>query len=140
VTIVGTLLLVAGLAALVLPGPGLLLVLLGLVVMATEFEWAARRVDAVRNKAFDVAAAGVATWPRIVASTLSGFLVVAAGIVWWADPSIPTIWIVGPDLPFGGWATGSMIVLSGLIALALIGYSLRRFRWGGDEPPGSRPG
>ena len=140
VTVVGALLLVAGVAALVLPGPGLLLLLAGLVVLATEFDWAARRVDSVRDKAFDVAAASVSTWPRIVVSTLSACLVVAAGVFWWLDPQIPEIWIVGPDLPFGGRSTGSVVVLSGLVALALIGYSMRRFRWGSAEPPGSRSG
>jgi hypothetical protein len=140
VTVVGSLLLIAGVAALVLPGPGLLLLLAGLVVLATEFDWAAQRVDTVRDKAFEVSAAGVATRPRIVGSTLSACLLVAAGVFWWLDPQIPEIWIVGPDLPFGGWATGSVIVLSGLVALGLIGYSLRRFRWGSDEPPGSRTG
>ena len=139
-TVVGGLLLVAGVAALVLPGPGLLLLLAGLVVLANEFDWAARRVDTVRDKAFDVSAAGVSTWPRIVFSTLSACLVIAAGVFWWLDPQIPEFWIVGPDLPFGGWATGSVVVLSGLVALGLIAYSMRRFRWGDDEPPGSRSG
>lgn len=139
-TVVGSLLLIAGVAALVLPGPGLLLLLAGLVVLATEFDWAARRVDTVRDKAFEVSAAGVATRPRIVGSTLSACLLVAVGVFWWVDPQIPTFWVIGPDLPFGGWTTGLVVVLSGLVALGLIGYSLRRFRWGGDEPPGSGSG
>jgi hypothetical protein len=140
VTIVGSLLLIAGVAALVLPGPGLLLLMAGLVVLATEFEWAARRVDSVRDKAFDVSAASVATRPRIVFSTVSACLVVAAGVFWWVDPEIPTFWIIGPDLPFGGPATGLVVVVSGLVALGLIAYSLQRFRWGPAEPPGSRSG
>jgi tellurite resistance protein TerC len=36
----GILLVLAGLAMLVLPGPGLVTILLGLVVLATEFAWA----------------------------------------------------------------------------------------------------
>jgi hypothetical protein len=32
------------------------------------------------------------------------------------------------DLPFSGWHTGSSIILSGLIVLVLLGYSLRRVR------------
>jgi hypothetical protein len=139
VTLLGAVLLVAGAAALVLPGPGLLLLLLGLVVLASEFEWAEKRVDAMRDKAFDVSAAGVETWPRIVASTLSACLVVVAGVFWWVDPTIPEFWVIGPDLPFGGWTVGLFIVLSGLVALGLIGYSLKRFRWGDDEPPGAQP-
>jgi len=139
VTIVGVVLLVAGVAALVLPGPGLLLLLVGLVVMATEFDWAEKRVDKVRDKAFDVSAKGVATWPRIVGSILSACGVVALGVFWCVDPQIAEFWVIGPDLPFGGWATGVFIVVSGIVALLLIWYSLRRFRWGDEEPPGSRP-
>ena len=108
-------------------------------MLATEFDWAARRVDTMREKAFEVSAKSVATWPRIVVSTVSGCAVLAVGVVWFMDPQIPEVWVIGPDLPFGGWATGIFIVLSGLVALGLIGYSLRRFRWGDEEPPGSRP-
>jgi len=53
---------------------------------------------------------------------------VAAGILWGIDPPIPTSGPIGPDLPFGGWATGSSIIASGLIAMALLAYSIRRFR------------
>lgn len=140
VTVVGTVLLLAGVAALVLPGPGLLLLLAGLVVLSTEFDWAARRVDTVRARAFDVSAAGVATWPRIVFSTLGACALVAVGVFWWMDPRIAEIWILGPALPFGGWTTGSILVLSGLVALGLLVYSIQRFRWGSDEPPGSGSG
>lgn len=140
VTVVGTVLLLAGVAALVLPGPGLLLLLAGLVVLATEFDWAAKRVDTVRARAFDVSAAGVATWPRIVLSTLGGCALVAVGVFWWMDPRIAEVWILGPALPFGGWTTGSVLVLSGLVALGLIVYSIQRFRLRGDEPPGSGSG
>ncbi|MDF2969391.1 MAG: hypothetical protein K0Q93_3169 [Nocardioidaceae bacterium] len=140
VTVVGTVLLLAGVAALVLPGPGLLLLLAGLVILATEFDWAAKRVDTVRDRAFDVSAAGVATWPRIVFSTLAACALVAVGVFWWMDPRIAEIWILGPALPFGGWTTGSVIVLSGLVALGLIVYSIQRFRRGGDDPPDSGSG
>jgi len=146
VTIAGSVLVAAGVAALVLPGPGLLLLLAGLVVLATEFDWAAKRVDTVRDRAFEVSAAGVATWPRIVFSTLGACAVVAIGVFWWLDPRVVEIWVVGPELPFGGWTTGSVIVLSGLVALGLIGYSMVRFRGGSEQalglgrsehPPGS---
>lgn len=128
VTVLGWLLVLVGVAALALPGPGLLLLLAGLVVLSGEYEWAERRVEPVREKAFDVARAGVATYPRILLSALSACLVIAAGVVWWINPRIPTIGPVGPDIPFGGWATGSGIVLSGLVALGLLIYSVVKFR------------
>jgi hypothetical protein len=48
---VGGLLIAAGLALLVLPGPGLLLIAAGMAVLATEFAWAERRLGAVRERA-----------------------------------------------------------------------------------------
>jgi hypothetical protein len=38
-----------GIVLLVLPGPGLLLIGLGLVLLSLEFEWARRIVDSFRN-------------------------------------------------------------------------------------------
>lgn len=130
----GALLVIAGVAALVLPGPGLLLILFGLVVWASEFKWAADRVDFMREKALSAAEAGVQNWSRIVASTLSALLVMVVGVFWGLDVKIPELWVVGPDLPFGGWATGAVIIAGGFVALGLLGYSIRRFRTGGRAP------
>ena len=82
-TVLGWVLVLAGVAALVLPGPGLLLLLAGLVVLSQEYEWAERRVEPVKEKAFEVAKAGVSTVPRIVMSALGALCVIAAGVVWW---------------------------------------------------------
>lgn len=128
VTILGWVLVLLGVAALVLPGPGLLLLLCGIVVLSQEYDWAERRVEPLKMKAFDAARAGVATYPRIVMSALSALALTAVGVFWVLDPPIPTVGPIGPHLPFGGWATGSSIVISGLIAFALLIYSIRRFR------------
>jgi len=130
---VGAVLIVVGIAALVLPGPGLLLILVGLIVLSTEFEWAEKRVDYMRGKALGAAAAGVETWPRIVFSTLSALAVIGAGVVWGLDPEIPEVWVLGPHLPLAGWTTGGSIIGGGIIALGLLIYSVKRFRYG-DEP------
>ncbi len=133
VSVLGAVLLAAGIAALVLPGPGLLLILAGLVVLATEFEWAAKRVDYMRDKALVAAESGVETWPRVVASAVSALVVMGVGVVWWLDPAIPDLGVVGPDLPFGGWGTGVAIIVGGVIALVLLAYSVKRFRLDGDS-------
>lgn len=127
-TVVGVVLLAVGVAGLVLPGPGLLIMFVGILVLSLEFEWAERRVDFVRDKAMEAAEYGVATWPRIALSALGGLGVLAAGVVWIVDPTIPEIWIIGPDLPFGGLTTGIVLIISSLIAFFLLGYSYRRFR------------
>ena len=51
VFVVGVTVLVAGLAMLFLPGPGLLGVLAGLGILGTEFLWARRLLRKVRDKA-----------------------------------------------------------------------------------------
>jgi len=125
--VAGWLLLLVGVVALILPGPGLLMIVAGLVILSQEYAWAEKRVEPIKVKAFEVAASGVRTWPRILGSVLGATAVVGAGVVWWVDPQIPKFWILGPQLPLGGWPTGLSIALSGLIALALIGYSVKRF-------------
>ena len=135
VAVVGAVLIAVGIAALVLPGPGLLLILVGLIVLATEFEWAEKRVDYMRGKALTAAAAGVATWPRIIVSAVSALAVLAAGVVWGLDPEIPEVWILGPHLPLAGWTTGGSIIGGGIIALGLLVYSVKRFRFGDELAP-----
>lgn len=51
VLVVGLVLLVAGILLLVLPGPGLLVTMAGLAVLATEFEWARRLLARLRQHA-----------------------------------------------------------------------------------------
>jgi hypothetical protein len=128
VTLLGWVLTLLGVAALLLPGPGLLLLLSGLVVLSQEYPWAERRVEPLKRKAFEVAAAGVETWPRILLSVASALGLVATGVVWGLEPTIPRVWVLGPQLPYSGWAAGSSLILSGLVALGLVGYSMRRFR------------
>ena len=42
---VGFLVLAIGVVLMPLPGPGVLIVLVGVLILATQFEWAERRVD-----------------------------------------------------------------------------------------------
>jgi tellurite resistance protein TerC len=51
VTVGGGVLLLAGVAMLVLPGPGILVIIAGLAVLATEYAWAKRPLDAMRDRA-----------------------------------------------------------------------------------------
>jgi uncharacterized protein (TIGR02611 family) len=51
VTVAGLVLVAAGLVLLVLPGPGMLLVILGLAVLATEYVWAQRMLNFAKRKA-----------------------------------------------------------------------------------------
>jgi hypothetical protein len=51
VTVVGGALVVGGLAMLVLPGPGLLVVVAGFAVLGTEYAWAAHALDRTKSVA-----------------------------------------------------------------------------------------
>jgi uncharacterized protein (TIGR02611 family) len=50
-TAAGGVLLVAGIAMLVLPGPGWLTIAAGLAILATEFAWARRLLDQLKDGA-----------------------------------------------------------------------------------------
>ncbi len=60
--VTGWFLVVAGLAALVLPGPGLLMLFGGLAILSQQYEWAERRLDPIKYRALKGAAEGVETW------------------------------------------------------------------------------
>jgi hypothetical protein len=130
--ILGWLLLAAGVAALVLPGPGLLLLALGLWVLAKNYRWADRLLDPVKRAAYRGAAESVTSWPRIVLSTLLALALIAVGVYWGIRPSPPTWWPLDEKWwLFGGWGTGVFLIASGLLALALLGWSIKSFRYGG---------
>ena len=118
VAVVGAVLLCVGVLLLVLPGPGLLLVLAGLVVLASEFPALERYVDPVRRRAMKAADESVASPLRVAGSVLAGLFLIAAGVVWG----------VVDTLPFGGWSTGVSLILSGLIIHGLLIWSYRRVR------------
>ena len=111
--------LIVGFALLVLPGPGLLLVLAGLLVLATAFPAAQRFVRPVRERARKAAEQSVSTRLRLAFSVLTGVVLIAAGVVWW-------LWCT--TLPLGGWPSGSSLILSGIILLALLVISYRRVK------------
>lgn len=116
VAVAGGVVLAVGVALLVLPGPGLLLVLAGLIMLASEFPVVEKYVDPVRERAMKAAEDSVSSPLRISGSVLAGLALIAAGIVWG----------VVPWLPLAGWSTGSSLILSGLVLLGLLVWSYRR--------------
>ena len=111
IEVAGWLLLIAGVAALVLPGPGLLCLAAGLALLALRYEWAKRLLLPVKAKALLLASQGAQTWPRIVSSILGGLVLVAVGIVW--GVGTPTLagglWrVVGGCWAGGGQASRSL--------------------------------
>ncbi len=130
--VVGWTLVVVGIAALVLPGPGLLMLFAGMAVLSQQYDWAAKRLAPVKYRAMRGAADGVATWPRILGSTAAALVVAGMGVVWIAGPAAPAWWFLDDSWwLLGGAATGITQVVSAAIALGLIIWSYRRFH---DKP------
>ncbi|MFE0181072.1 PGPGW domain-containing protein [Streptomyces olivaceus] len=114
--VLGALVLVVGVALLVLPGPGLLLVLAGVVLLARAVPALDRFVAPVRVRAMRAAEESVSSGWRIAGSVLVGVFLVAAGVVWG----------LVPGMPYSGWATGASLIVSGLVLFTLLVWSRRR--------------
>lgn len=127
--VIGWILVVAGVAALILPGPGLLMLFGGMLILSQQYNWVERRLRPVEERALKTAADSVQTWPRITMSTLGALTVMGAGALWIVRPDPPRWWVLAERWwLLGGWPAGVTLVLSGLIALTLIVYSFRKFR------------
>ena len=118
VTLVGIALLVTGVVLLVAPGPGLLVVALALFVLGTEYDWARRRYDAIRQRAHDLAALAVSRRSSLAVSTGGGLAMVGAGV----------LLVVIEELPFSGLGAGLTLSAGGLIVLATLLYAAMRAR------------
>ncbi|GAB2686847.1 PGPGW domain-containing protein [Thalassiella azotivora] len=131
VTVVGSVVLVAGALMLVLPGPGLLGVAAGLAILATEYHWARRYVHRVRERAHQVSQLSAASPRNTVGAVLFAVLLAGAGVVL----------LVSPDLlPVGGTAAGVGLVVGGVVIClgTVLGYRERRLALRGAGRPSDR--
>ncbi len=116
VTSVGGLLLVAGLAALVLPGPGMLLCILGLIVLASEYVWAQRSLHWARRRSQQSIERGASSRVTTGASITAGLgLLVIGG----------TELAVG--LPLLTAFSAAMLIVSGGVVIGTTGWSRRQY-------------
>ncbi len=79
VFLLGTAILGAGLAMLVLPGPGVVVIIVGLAVLATEFAWAERALDRTTATAANAASKVTNNAAGRRALVLSGVCMVIGG-------------------------------------------------------------
>jgi hypothetical protein len=117
VTVVGLVLVAGGIALLVLPGPGILLVAAGLAVLATEYVWAQRLVGKAKESAKKAQQEAVASPWRTsgtvafaLGSIAVGVLMLVVDDVAWPalDSTADSVW--GP-------VTGSVLILTALVLL-----------------------
>lgn len=88
VFLIGVAILLAGVAMLALPGPGVLVIILGLVVLSTEFAWAERALDRTTERAASVTSKVTDDRRGRVALGASGIGMIVGGIVvaiWFSD-------------------------------------------------------
>lgn len=115
VTIAGVVVLAIGVALIVLPGPGFLVIAAGFSILATEYAWARRWLVRMRDRA--VAAMEQATrHPAGTALTIA----TAVGMM-----AIGVALIAVESLPLASPWTGGSLVGGGLILLATTVYAVR---------------
>src|SRR5215207_1246870 len=106
VTILGVALLAAGLAMMVLPGPGILVIVAGLAVLGTEYVWARSLLDRAKTQAEKAQEAAVASRARTAGTVVFGVLMVTLGVA---------MLLLDLDVPFWSKVTGSILIVTALI-------------------------
>jgi Putative transmembrane protein (PGPGW) len=120
VTILGFGLLLLGGAMMVLPGPGILVIVAGLAVLATEYVWAQKLLKTARSQAEKVQEAAVASPLRTAGSVLFGLGLFALGVAMLVLPDV--------DLPFWSPVTGGIMAVTALILLVTTYMTVRAAR------------
>ncbi|MFL6238867.1 MAG: PGPGW domain-containing protein [Actinomycetes bacterium] len=115
VTLLGVTILAVGVALLILPGPGFLVIAAGFAVLATEYEWARGALEKTRNRALQAAEQATQHWWSSALTIATGLGMLALGIAM----------LVVEALPFSGLATGISLIVSALALLATAVYAIR---------------
>ena len=113
VAVLGGLLTLAGIALLVLPGPGFVLVAAGLAVLATRFSWAKKPLDYAQDKAVaGVEEVGRSPW-RAAGAVVAALALVAVGV----------LALSGVELPFVNALSAVVLIISGLFLIGTIFFA-----------------
>lgn len=128
VTILGGALLAVGLAMMVLPGPGILLIVAGLAVLATEYVWARTLLKKARKQAEAVQEAAVSSPLRTTGSLVFALGLVVVGVLMLLVNDVA--WPVLESLLDKVWSpvTGGILVITGLILMTTTILTLRAAR------------
>ncbi|WP_457139418.1 PGPGW domain-containing protein [Modestobacter sp. SYSU DS0511] len=113
VAVLGGLLTLAGIALLVLPGPGFVLVAAGLAVLATRFSWARKPLDYAKEKAQEgIEEVGRSPW-RALGAVLAALVLVGLG----------GLTLIGVEIPFANAFTAVVLILSGLFLVGTVVFA-----------------
>ena len=112
VTVLGGGLVALGLALTVLPGPGVLTVVAGLAVLASEYAWARRLYERSRASAEKAAAAAVSSRASLAASVALGVGFLVAAVV---------LLVLQPEVQVGPLGASPVVLgVTALLAGALV--------------------
>jgi uncharacterized protein (TIGR02611 family) len=100
ILILGAAVLLAGVAMLALPGPGVLVIILGLVILATEFAWAERMLDRTTATAAGAAVRVTDNNTGRAALAASGVAMIVGGIA--AAILFPSLRVVAISIALAG--------------------------------------
>jgi uncharacterized protein (TIGR02611 family) len=129
VGVLGSALLLVGIALIVLPGPGFLLVAAALALLATQFDWAKVPLDYAKAKAEDGIDEIARSKFRAALASICALVLIGLGIVE----------LAGVDIPYVNGITAACLILSGLILVGTMVYALRRAGSShSDRPTGVR--
>ncbi len=118
VAVLGGILALGGIALLVLPGPGFVLIAAGLAVLATQFDWARKPLDYAKGKAQQgIEEVSRSRW-RMVLAVVAAVALLAVGVVEFTPI----------DLPFVTGLSAALLILSGLALLGTLVYAQRQRR------------
>lgn len=130
VEIIGWALILAGIAMIALPGPGILGLFAGVVVLSNRYHWARRLKHGMKDKVEDASRESVATKKRIAFSTVCAFTAMGIGAYVLGDPTLPAQidfsllgFDIGPKIPGAGLGMGISLIVSGIVGLVLLAYS-----------------
>jgi len=113
VAVLGGALALLGVAALVLPGPGFVLIAAGLAVLSTQFAWANRPPRYARGKAEQGIDQVANNRVRASYALIGALALLAVGL----------LSLVGVNIPYLTVLSGIVILLSGLFLLGTVIYA-----------------
>jgi Putative transmembrane protein (PGPGW) len=100
VLVLGVVVLAAGAAMLVLPGPGVIVLILGLAILATEFAWAERALDRTSDTAAKAMTSLSGSRTGKIGLALGGLGMIAVGVV--VLVIVPKYWMASVGLFIAG--------------------------------------
>lgn len=139
VTVVGVCLVLGGIALMPLPGPGILVVVAGLAVLATEYVWARRLLRRAKAEAERAQEKAVASPARIATTVLLALAACGIGITMLVVEDVR--WPILDSLIDSVWSpvTGGVVIVSSLIPLVTTAVSLRSSQEEEQREPEAAP-